>query len=392
VPQQPQPRQTPHGERSAMAVRDLTTRLYPDGIDQEPVELLVPDGLRAELLRRPTVIAGIPIDFPFGLAPSIATKHPSLLKSYARLGFDILTFKTVRSHEQGHHSSPLWLKLDDDTSISEPFDRPVFVAPDQSVEHVSRLSTANSIGIPSEAPSKWRQDVADFRRFVSDGQVLVVSVVASDNVSDRAIVDDFVAVAQQAKASGAQIIEANLSCPNTPRDTAGQVFQSPIQAGKVAKAMKEALDDTPLFVKIGYLPSQPLEELFLSVRDHVDGIVAINTISAPVIYHSGRQAFPGLGRLRAGVSGRAIKPWAMKVSRDLVALRDSYYSDRRCLSIIAVGGVSSRDDVFEYLAMGVDAVESCTSACINPYIALTVRTNDPSSLPATLYGTHAHVQ
>ena len=143
-------------------------------------------------------------------------------------------------------------------------------------------------------------------------------------------------------------------------------------SGKVAAAIARVLADTPLFVKIGYLEEPLLAKFVRHNRAYVRGIVAINTISMSVVSPSGAQVFPGSGRGRAGISGVAIRPWAHEVVRNLVAIREQEKAENE-LAIIAVGGVNTSRDIYDYLNLGADAVESCTAAYLNPYLAIETR-------------------
>ena len=190
--------------------------------------------------------------------------------------------------------------------------------------------------------------------------------------SEKTLIDDFVRVAVQAKEAGADIVEANYSCPNTPGDPTGELYQDPELSGKVSAAIARALADTPLFIKIGYLAEPLLAKFMRHNRAYIHGIVAINTIAMSVVSASGAQLFPGSGRGRAGISGVAIRPWAQEVVRHLVAIREQEKAENE-FAIIAVGGVNTSRDIYDYLNLGADAVESCTSAYLNPYLAIETR-------------------
>jgi dihydroorotate dehydrogenase len=239
---------------------------------------------------------------------------------------------------------------------------------------------ANSFGVPSLDPAWWMEDVRKARTVVREGhQVLIVSVVASVNASPDSIVDDFVKVALLAKKVGADIIEANYSCPNVPDDPVGEVYQVPELAGRISKALQEALAggerETPLFVKIGYLPEPQLRDFMEHNADYINGVVAINTFSAKVVNEDGEPTFPG--RPRAGVSGSAIKGMAQEVVRNLVRLRSELHrGPDKQLTILGVGGVITAKDAQEYLDIGADGVESCTGAFLNPNLGLAIRSEE----------------
>ena len=337
----------------------------PLGFELEPPQV--------NLIQRPTEIAGLPVNFPFGISASILTRNSKTIAFFAARGFDLLTYKTVRSTKRAVHPVPNWVFIRQASSerVSPFSTTPIVGAIDYFPADPRYGSTANSFGVPSEEPGLWQPDVEQAKKVLHDGQVLIVSVIASPppgDTSERALIDDFVRVARMAKEAGADIIEANFSCPNTPGDPTGELYQDPELSGRVSKVLSASLGATPLFVKIGYLPEQQLAEFVRQTCPYVQGVVAINTISMPVVSPAGTELFPN--RRRAGISGVAIRPWATEVVSNLVALRKRLQAE---YTIIGLGGVSVPHDVDDYLALGADAVEACTAVLFNPLLAIETR-------------------
>lgn len=327
------------------------------------------------LINKPTKIAGYPVDFPFGLPASVLAANANWIEFYARRGVDILTYKTVRAQYRKVHSWPNWVFVENPYELAAPSEEaPTIVTGRTSYFPADRstISMANSFGVPSLDPTWWKDDVRRARQVVREGhQVLIVSVIASKSENEEVLTADFVETALMAKDAGADIIEANYSCPNTPDDPGtGEVYKSPGVSSRISKALKEALGKTPLFVKIGYLPDALLREFVVQNVGFVDGIVAINTISAKVDTPDAEQVFPGEKRHTAGISGWAIRARAHEVARNLVALRKEL---NKPFTIFGLGGVLTRQDYEDFLAIGVDAVESCTGAFLNPHLGLEIR-------------------
>jgi dihydroorotate dehydrogenase len=351
---------------------------------------------RLSLRMRETQIAGCRVDFPLGLPASVLAANANWIEFYAARGFDILTYKTVRTRYRQEHRWPNWVFLENAPQIEDPSDPPVFVGqPGYWPEDPTKASMANSFGVPSLDPTWWKEDVRKAREFVREGhQVLIVSIVASVVSSPDDIAADFAKTAILAKEAGADIVEANYSCPNTPDDP-GEIYQSPEKASRISKSIREALGNTPFLTKIGYL-SKPLLRRFLELNaKYIDGVVGINTIGAEIIqkpnkvgtaqkildylkalnYIEKEPTFPG--RPRAGVSGWAIRARAQEIALNLVELRKEIPGrSGKPLTILGVGGVLTPQDFFDRLAVGVDAVESCTGAFLNPYLGLEIRSRD----------------
>jgi len=326
-------------------------------------ELPVPS---IELINRPVSLAGKKVNFPLGVAASVLTRNSDAIAYYAKRGFDILTYKTVRSRSWEALPPPTWAFVVDDAidGSTRLVDQAATLKADLDYwpRDPTRASMANSFGIPSLAPDDWRADVERAKSVIGPGQVLIVSVVASDSESHEAIIGDFVTVAKMAKAAGADIIEANYSCPNTPGSHAGDLYEDPELARRVTLAIKEAIAPTPLFIKIGYLAPHDLEAFVKANRD-ADGIVAINALLRRVISPTGEQFFPGHERSAGGISGSIIRPLGLEVVANLAKLR----ADLGCgFAIVGVGGVSTPAHVVDYLNAGADAVESVTAAYLNP--------------------------
>lgn len=326
-----------------------------------------------KILDRPTTLggqAGTKVNFPFGVSASIFMKDHSVIQSFSKKNFDILTFKTVRSRKRSANKPPHWFYLNPNNNIAPPFDMSLTVEPEFPLDNPATISTANSFGIPSEDPTIWMEEVTRSRAIIRSGQVLIVSVIgSSDNHIESEMIKDFCRTAAMAKSAGAQIIEANISSPNNPGEC---LYKDPEVTERLLRALRKELKDTPLFIKIGYLSQVDLESLVIQCQRYVQGFVGINAISMPVVDQNKNPAFRERERIRCGVSGAAIRPWAMEVARNLIELRSKHKADND-YSIIAVGGANTPKDVTEYFNLGVDAVESCTAAMLNPLLATQVR-------------------
>lgn len=237
------------------------------------------------LTKRRTQIAGHWVDFPIGLSASVLAANAKWIEFYARRGFDVLTYKTVRSTFHEAHPWPNWVFLCNSQPVVNTDSLTFTGYPNYWPDDVTTASMANSFGIASFAPDWWMEDVRRARNVVREGhQVLIVSIVASRSQTKRDLIDDFVRTALLAKKAGADIIEANFSCPNTPDDrVVGELYKSIETAAAVSRSLKSALGKTPLFVKIGYLPEAELALFVEHNKEHIDGIVAINTISASIL-------------------------------------------------------------------------------------------------------------
>jgi dihydroorotate dehydrogenase len=318
---------------------------------------------------------GRPVRSRFGVPASILL-NSRWIETYARLGFDLLTYKTVRSTARLCHAPPNWLFLDERSvasGLAQP-ETPLMLAARQPGEpHTA--TAAGSFGIPSVAPEVWKPDIAAARRVLGEGQVLIVSVVgtARPGLSEEAFVADFAALAASVAESGADVVEADLSCPNVARRE-GEVYLDVKLSAEIARATKAVAGGRPVLLKIGDIPDRAKMAAFLdSVSGAADGVVMINAPSRRIVDGAGAPAF-GAGRERAGVTGGAVREIALRAVADAAR-----HILRRGLplKIIGVGGIASPADARAFLEAGAYAVQSATSATWNPLLASEIKSAAP---------------
>lgn len=354
--------------------------LKPFSFANTPVRSQRPLKQKLYLINRPTQIAGKRVNFPLGIPASALTGTSEWIEFYAALGFDILTYKTVRTVEWPAHQYPNWAFVTNPKPLTADDTYP-HVA-DQYAWPVSPtdITMVNSFGIPSQSPEVWQRDVEKAKASLSPGQVLIVSVMGSKD-SFAELCSDFATAASMAKDAGADIIELNLSCPNLRNPKKGLLYTSPKEAVEVIRSTWNALGRgvTPLFIKIGCCHYNTLSELLESVASLIAGVSAINTVSQPVIKPDGSAFFPPnpVSRAQAGVSGTAIKGLAQETVKELSFLR---YRNNYDFDILGMGGVTSASDVQDYLDLGANGVQSCTGAWNDPFLAINTRLQTSGSV------------
>ena len=173
--------------------------------------------------------------------------------------------------------------------------------------------------MPSSPPEVWRQDIRRCRARLRPGQVMIVSVVgtADADTTQEEIIDDFSALAGEARDAGADVVEMNFSCPNVGQRES-EVYRDVEMAGRIAAAARAAVGSLPLLVKVGPIEQRErMAELLQRLSGVVDGIVAINSPSRPIVDASGASAF-GARRERAGLMGGAVFDIALNCVRNAV--------------------------------------------------------------------------
>jgi dihydroorotate dehydrogenase len=293
---------------------------------------------------------------------------------YSRLGFDLLTYKTIRSRERLAHPLPNWLYVNERTvSARAP------TAPLQVIDGVPSApvaaTAAGSIGMPSSAPEVWQRDIRSCRARLRPGQIIIVSVVgtADTDTTEEEIIDDFSALVANARDAGAQVAELNFSCPNVGRRES-EVYRDVELAARIAAAARTAAGPLPLLVKIGPIEERDrMAQLLRRLSGLVDGVVMINAPSRMIVDASGAPAF-GANRQRAGMMGGAVFDIALKCVRTAVEIVGH---DGLNLHVLAVGGVCSAERITAFSNAGAYAVLAASACAWDPYLAIRAKHHDP---------------
>jgi dihydroorotate dehydrogenase (NAD+) catalytic subunit len=299
---------------------------------------------------------------PFGIpaGPLINAKYTA---AAFNKGFDICTYKTVRSRAIPCHQFPNVVPVKIDGDLPAETTEPLIAAD----TYDAPLSITNSFGVPSKDPDWWQPDMAKAVRAAGKGQVLIGSFqgtrIEGGSVDD--FLEDYALAARLVKEAGAPILEANLSCPN--EGTANLVCFDLLRVVEIVERIRQEIGNTPLILKMAYfVDEEPLEDFVRAVGPLVNGLAAINTIPAAVLDRQGQQALPGEGRLVSGVCGDAIRWAGLNMVERLARWREKLDQD---FTIIGVGGVTDPGHYRLYREAGADAVQSATGAMWRPELA-----------------------
>ena len=173
-------------------------------------------------------------------------------------------------------------------------------------------------------------------------------------------IDEYVAVAQRLAFEKAIAgFELNISCPNVAKG--GISFGTdPAQVAKITSAVKEAVGDKVLMVKLSGAVTDISVIARAAVDAGADALSLVNTFTALAVdIETGR---PVLANRTGGLSGPAIKPIA-------VYLVNKVYNEaaRNCgIPILGLGGIRTASDAVEFIIAGASAVAVGTSNFIEP--------------------------
>jgi len=303
---------------------------------------------------------GRPVGSPLGM-PAGPLLNGRWILYYAALGFDVLTYKTVRSLARECYDLP----------NLQPVAAGQLTGSETEVPTTDAMagSWAVAFGMPSASPDVWRADVEWTRKNLPAEKVLSVSVVGTIqpdwSLSDLA--DDYARCAKWAVECGADCIESNFSCPNVSTCD-GQLYQQPADAALVAECIRDAIGKTPYLIKIGSLSDRALaEELLDAVAPFADALAMTNSVATQVRRADGSLLFDGEKR---GICGDATRTASLDQTRMFSEL---IRKKGLPMKVIGVGGASTAEHVRAYLDAGAEAVHIATAAMVNPAVGLEIR-------------------
>ncbi len=288
----------------------------------------------------------------------------------SQLGFDVFTYKTIRSTQHVGHPWPnikyINLKLEfDKTDLDQ-----IMYASDQMPNSTEKIGITNSFGNSSLSLNEIAQDIADAKKVLRNGQILIVSVYGEET-EQRSQIEDYVFTAKFAVNAGADIVEANISCPNLQLHKnmiQNNFFSNMNYFNEFILTMVEAIKPTPLLIKLGYIADDDLlQKIVMNIaKAGAAGITAINSMSMQIRNDLNDPVF-GEERKWSGVSGFPIKKLGLEFIQRLNKIKAQQKLD---LSIVGVGGVTQAEHFSEYHNEGADIAMSATGTMWNPYLGM----------------------
>ena len=159
--------------------------------------------------------------------------------------------------------------------------------------------------------------------------------------------------------------EVNISCPNV--HGGGMSFgTSPEAAGDITRAVRR-VTKKPLIIKLSPNVTDITSIAKACEANGADGISLINTLMGMRIDLKKRA--PIIANKTGGYSGPAIKPVAVRMVYQV------YEAVK--IPIVGMGGISSAEDVIEFMMAGATAVEVGAANLVNPYACRDIIENLP---------------
>ncbi|MCP5469624.1 MAG: dihydroorotate dehydrogenase [Chlamydiales bacterium] len=283
----------------------------------------------------------------------------------AQMGFDVLTYKTIRSGAHPAHPLPNMVYVDTKGDLTEERVGKTLYVANRPPRTLRELAATNSFGIPCRDPEYILEDIPKAEAALQAGQVMIVSVVGTPRPGED-YVEDFANTARLARRAGAKIIEADLSCPNISGKE-GSLFSNPDSVAQITKRMADAID-VPLVIKVGALFDMEMIRAVLKAAKNAgaSAVCGINTVSMEVCNKDGTPAL-GENRRKAGVCGSSIRQAALDFVRKAHQVNEE---ENLGLTLMATGGVTEPFHFDEFLDAGAQIAMSALGMMWNPYLAI----------------------
>jgi dihydroorotate dehydrogenase (NAD+) catalytic subunit len=167
---------------------------------------------------------------------------------------------------------------------------------------------------------------------------IIASIFAGDTES-------FVKVAEELSSANPDGFELNVSCPHA-EGYGATIGCNSCLVEEITSSVCDVID-VPVWVKLTPNVTNIVDIGKAAERGGADAVVAINTVRGMSIDIN--TGYPILGNRYGGLSGRAIRPVAVKCVYDLYASLD--------IPVVGVGGVSCWQDAVEMIMAGASAVQ-----------------------------------
>jgi dihydroorotate dehydrogenase (NAD+) catalytic subunit len=210
----------------------------------------------------------------------------------------------------------------------------------------------NSVGLENPGVEKFCADVVPRTRKL---RCRVVVNIAGFTVGE------YGELAARLDSEPVDALEVNVSCPNVKEG--GALFgQRPSVVEAITALMRKRTTKT-IIVKLTANFVDPVETAKAAEAAGADGVTIINTLFGLALDADGR---PFLGGRNGGVSGPALKPFALFcVDRVAAAVK---------IPVIGCGGVMDATDALDFLSAGARMVQVGTASLVNPEAAVDVWT------------------
>lgn len=171
--------------------------------------------------------------------------------------------------------------------------------------------------------------------------------------------EEYIKLGQICEENHIPAIELNVSCPNVKAGCL-EFGKDSETLYKLVSSVRQVYSGT-LIIKLTPNVSSPTEIALAVQKAGADAVSAINTVKGMQVNTSINNGKLQYNYVKGGFSGPAIKPIALGYIHEIRQVLD--------IPIIGMGGISSVEDILEFIAVGSDAIQIGTANFTNPCIS-----------------------
>ncbi len=196
--------------------------------------------------------------------------------------------------------------------------------------------------------------------------MLKLKPVTIANLSGSSL-EGYVKGAELLEQTEVPVIELNISCPNVK--AGGMAFgMDCTAAATVVEAVRKVITK-PLIVKLSPNAPDLIGVAMAVVKAGADAISLVNTFQATAInIETGRPVFDNI---RAGFSGPAVKPIALRMVYDVCQAMNKLPEGER-IPVIGLGGIATWQDAVEFIMAGAHSVQVGAATFADPHVMVNI--------------------
>ncbi|MBA2862227.1 dihydroorotate dehydrogenase [Methanococcus maripaludis] len=261
---------------------------------------------------------------PVFLAAGVMGETGSALKRMAKNGAGAVCTKSVGIEKKPGHNNPTMVEVEG--------------------------GFLNAMGLPNPGAEEYVEEIGRIKEEMKRMDVKIIgSIYGKNDVEFQKAAEIIV--------PHVDVLELNISCPHAGGGYGSSIGQDPCLCKNVVSAVKD-VSDIPVIAKLTPNVTDIKEIANAVVNAGADGIVAINTLGPGMVIDI-ESGVPILGNKVGGMSGKAIKPIAVKNVYDIFSAVD--------VPVIGVGGVTTGADAIEFMMAGASAVQVGTGVYYRGY-------------------------
>ncbi|HID47258.1 MAG TPA: dihydroorotate dehydrogenase [Methanothermococcus okinawensis] len=269
-------------------------------------------------------ICGVEFKNPVFLAAGVMGETGGALKRMAKNGAGAVCTKSLGLEKRSGHRNPTIVEVEG--------------------------GFLNAMGLPNPGVKEYIRELEGIRDYLKKIDVKIIGSIYGRDP------EEFSEVAEILEPY-VDLLELNISCPHAGGGYGAQIGQDPDLSYKVVSSVRDRVE-IPVMVKL--TPNvRDIKEIAVAVVDGgADAITAINTLG-PGMAIDIKTGRPILGNKFGGMSGKAIKPIALRCVYEIYSVVD--------VPIVGVGGITTGYDVVEFMMAGATAVQVGTGVYYRGY-------------------------